>query len=117
MPIQLQVHESHIRLIYASIMNDFDSRLLKYNMVAVGTVFSQFLCDTFNPDGNEHVAEYEAKIKSLGSTDHRGDIRSLVNCGIVDRILAGLDYDPDPEKFHRCIISSKPICNNICTQK
>ncbi|KAL7493147.1 hypothetical protein ACHAWT_006745, partial [Skeletonema menzelii] len=72
-PIQLQVHESHIRLIYASIMNDFDSRLLKYNMVAVGTVFSQFLCDTFNPDGNEHVAEYEAKIKSLGSTDHRGD--------------------------------------------
>ena len=98
-PVPWQIHESQIRLICASILNDFESRLLQYNMVAVGTVFSQFLCETFDPNNNAHIAEFDTKLKALGSIHHKGDFRSLVNCSVVDAILAGLDYDPEPEKF------------------
>ncbi len=99
LPVPWQIHDVHIRLLARSIMADFESGLLKYNMVAVGTVFSQFLHDTFHPDNNEHIAEYEAKLKELGRADHKGDLRSLVAIGIVDKILAILDFDPEPEKL------------------
>ena len=62
-------------------------------------MFSKFLYDTFHPDSNEHIAKYKAKLKASGASDVRGDLRSFVNCGISDAILASLDYDSDPGRF------------------
>jgi len=89
-PIPWQIHEAQTRLLFASILDDFDSR------TTVGTVLSQFLYNAFHPDSNEHIAKYEAKLKASGASDVRGDLRSFVNCGISDAILASLDYDSDP---------------------
>lgn len=97
LPIPWKIHYKHTRLIFASIVSDFESRLLKYNMVAVGTVISQFLYETFSPDSIENIERFEAKVKAsrFPSSDHTGNLRSLVNCSLADEILACLDYDPD----------------------
>lgn len=94
-------------------MADFDSGLLKYNMVAVGTVFSQFLHETFNPDNYEHIAEYEAKLKEFFRTCQKGELRSYAQYGIVDEILAVLDFDPEPEKLQYLGEAFEDFFNNL----
>ena len=76
-----------------------ESRLLKYNMISVGTVLTEFLMSV-KPDDNENMAKFEAIIKDSGfpHANHEGDVQSLVNLSVADEILAGLDYG-EPEKF------------------
>jgi hypothetical protein len=98
-PIPWQVHEANLRLTFGSLMSESESRLLKYNMISVGTVLTEFLM-SLKPDDNENMAKFEAIIKDSGfpHANHEGDVQSLVNLSVADEILAGLDYG-EPEKF------------------
>ncbi len=113
LPIPWQIHDRRLRLLAGAILADFDSGLLKYNMVAVGTVFSQFLHETFNPDNYEHIAEYEAKLKEFFRTCQKGELRSYAQYGIVDEILAVLDFDPEPEKLQYLGEAFEDFFNNL----
>eukprot|EP00571_Detonula_confervacea_P012912 CAMPEP_0172304776 /NCGR_PEP_ID=MMETSP1058-20130122/6157_1 /TAXON_ID=83371 /ORGANISM="Detonula confervacea, Strain CCMP 353" /LENGTH=515 /DNA_ID=CAMNT_0013016149 /DNA_START=274 /DNA_END=1821 /DNA_ORIENTATION=+ len=98
MPMPLQIHEKKSFLLFVEGLNCELGNLLKYNMVAVGTVFNQFLYETFHPNNNESIARFTARADL--PVMHPGDVRGLVNIGVVGKVLAGLDYDQEDTYEH-----------------
>ena len=89
-PLSLQIQEKKSFLVLAKgVVCELDN-LLKYNMVAVSTVFSQFLFETFHPDEYDKISSLEARLDL--PVDHPGDVRGLVNICVAEEILEDLDY-------------------------
>jgi len=96
LPMPWQIFDAKTYLGSIAMASELDN-LLKYNMTAVGTIFSEFLFEAFHPDKNEAVAKFQARMDL--PCDHPGDIRSLINLSVTEEVLASLDYDQETFDF------------------
>ena len=107
-PMSFQIHDAKLYLVYKSFMVEED--FLRYNMVAIGTIFNEFLCQ-FNRENHAGIARMEDL--SEFPSDNPGDVRACLNVGIASDALMALDYDPDDEKYSYLAAAYEDFFGNL----